>query len=137
MNKQAIAETQTNYVHMKTEDLLKAVKDNRVTHMNEWEEAHATWKTRQVEKMEEFHRELEIAIAGANEAKELKWPVQSSFVLREPRNYKKQYDKTIRRLEMTVDTEMYLTLADFDRYVMDEWSWKNEFSATAAVYNKR
>lgn len=134
MNKQAIAQTQTEYVHMATDKLLATVKNNRQGHLNQWEEAHEKWRERQVEKMVEFKKELEKAISAAQEGRVTKWPVQNAYVLREPRNHVKEYDRTIRRLEMTIDKEMYLTLNDFDRYVMDEWSWKGEFAATNSAY---
>lgn len=119
---------------METKALLDTVIENRTAHLGDWEKAHASWKTSQVEKMTEFKGKLEEAIVVAQEGRQMKWPMQNAYVLREPRNHVKAYDRTIRRLEMTIDKEMYLTLDDFDKYVMDEWSWKEAFAATNSAY---
>jgi len=134
MNKQAIAETQTQYVQMEKKKLLEAVKQNRTLHIEHWRRAHDKWRSLQIGKLKEYAEELQKAIEAASDGKEIAWPDKRSFQLTEPRSHGKDYDRTVRRLEMSVDEFMYLTHDDFDRYVMDDWSWKREFNMTNSAY---
>jgi hypothetical protein len=134
MNKEAIAKTQTQYVHMATDKLLEVLKENRANHEQDWERAHAAWKKAQLGKIERYMDALREAVSVAKQEGKMVFPHANRFELDEPRSYVKSYDREIRRFELTIDKEMYLTHEEFNKYVMDEWSWKNRFSATNSVY---
>jgi hypothetical protein len=57
-----------------------------------------------------------------------------SLDLKKPKSYEKVYDQIIMMVEMSVDDEIELDTHEFACYVMDDWDWKDEFSATTASY---
>lgn len=51
-----------------------------------------------------------------------------------PRDYTKDYDRVIKMLAMTMAPEIELNQELFDQYVMDNWSWKEGWSASNSKY---
>src|SRR5665213_480580 len=47
--------------------------------------------------------------------------------LNAPMDQTADYDRAIKMVEMTTDTEIVLQEADFKGYVMDDWAWKQRF----------
>jgi hypothetical protein len=46
----------------------------------------------------------------------------------------KDYDRVIRMLEMTVDEIITIGAVEFQQYVMDDWTWKEQFTASNSAY---
>ena len=130
-----LAHAQEKYTNVNVKDLLEKLKANRQSHQQEWEEAHAKWRELQTEQMQEYKAALQAAIDVATGGGKIEFPNRHDFVLEEPISHSKEYDKVIARMEMTVDETLYISHNDFDRYVLDDWSWKREFAATASLYN--
>ena len=40
-----------------------------------------------------------------------------------PSLHVKEYDQIIRRMDLSLDKEIFLKHGDFDKFVLDEWSW--------------
>lgn len=55
--------------------------------------------------------------------------------LPEPVDQTRDYDRTIRMAEMSIDDAIELTLREFAQYVMDDWSWKQAFLASNSTYS--
>jgi hypothetical protein len=51
-----------------------------------------------------------------------------------PENHTSDYDRVIRMLELTTEPEIRLTQELFDQYVMDNWVWKKNWSASNSKY---
>ena len=130
-----LAHAQENYTNVNVKELLKKLEENRMTHQQEWEEAHGKWRILQTEKLTEYLAAVQEAINIAKGGGKIEFPHQHSFTLDEPTSHVKAYDKVIARMEMTVDETLYISHIDFDKYVLDDWSWKEKFAATASLYN--
>lgn len=51
-----------------------------------------------------------------------------------PQDRTSDYDRIIRMLEMTVDDVVELSQSEFTQYVMDDWSWKQNWTASNFKY---
>lgn len=112
-------------VRVKTTDLLAVMKTNREAHRGMFLKALDGYK-------EEVLKVLEERLADARKGKR----VHQWLGLEEPADHTKDYDRVIRMLEMSVDTEVELTQAEFAQYVMDAWTWKDQFTETSNKYIK-
>ena len=135
MERQFEAHTQDNYTKVKTEELLTKLKANRTAHQTEWEEAHGKWRSQQTDKLKAYLAAVSQAIELAEAGGKIEFPHQRKFTLTEPQSHVSEYNKVIARMTMTVDETIHISHEDFDHYVLDDWSWKREFAATASLYN--
>lgn len=51
-----------------------------------------------------------------------------------PKSYEDEYSRAIRMLELSVEDTIDLESDIFNQLVLDEWSWKNQFSLMASTY---
>lgn len=135
MERQFEAHTQDNYTKVNVEELLKKLQGNREIHQAEWEEAHGKWRGLQTDKMRAYLASVSQAIELAEAGGKIQFPDMRKFTLNEPESHAAEYDKVIARMTMTVDETIHISHPDFDKYVLDDWSWKREFAATASLYN--
>lgn len=133
----AIAKTQSEYVKVERTKLLETIRKNAETHQEEWKTAHDKWHEEQIEKQIEYQKAMAGCIDKAQSDGEITWPNYHEFMLEEPQSHKKQYDRVICRLDMSVDEHIFLSHKDFDRYVMDDWEWKAGFTRSVSNYNKK
>jgi hypothetical protein len=54
----------------------------------------------------------------------------------EPMDQTRDYDRAITMLDMTTADDIELTPEQFQCYVMDDWSWKHQFSASNSNYTR-
>ena len=135
MERQFEAHTQDNYTKVNVKDLLEKLCENRMSHQQEWEEAHGKWRALQIEKLREYRAAVGTAIETADGGGKIEFPHKHNFTLTEPESHAKEYDKVIARMTMSVDETIHISHADFDHYVLDDWAWKQQFAATASLYN--
>jgi hypothetical protein len=57
-----------------------------------------------------------------------------SVFLQRPEDHTPDYDTVIKMLQMSLDEEITLTQGDFRRYVMDQWEWKEAWTASNSAY---
>lgn len=70
--------------------------------------------------------------AGDNNVHGALWDMAQ---LPRPEDHTSDYDAVIDMLELSSDTEIVLTYADFVRYVRDDWPWKGAFTASVSNYS--
>ncbi len=114
-----------NNVIVNKDELLETLKKNRETHRMIFEDAQKGYR-------EEAIRLLDIALNDAKIGKKITTFIQ----LESPVDQTKDYDRIIRMLEMSVDEQIDLTEHDFAQYVLDDWSWKQDFLTKNAFYTK-
>lgn len=51
-----------------------------------------------------------------------------------PSNYEEHYSKTIRKLELSTADKISLADTEFNQYVMNNWSWKQDFLTSNTQY---
>jgi len=111
-------------VKIARDDLLVVVKKNRASHRQIFEEALIGYR-------DEVIRQLEQRLDEAKRNKR----VNHHISLIEPMDQTKEYDRIIKMLEMSVESEIELTQSQFAMYVMDDWSWKQQFTASNVNYS--
>lgn len=111
-------------IKVKKEDLLKVLRDNRAKHRQIYEEAIEGYRKTVIT---EFERRLEDAKAGRK--------IDIRFSLPQPQDQTKDYDRAIGMLEMTIEDVIQLQEHEYQQYVMDDWSWKQNFLTSNSTYS--
>lgn len=110
-------------VTVRREELLATLKKNLDEHAREYMQAMEGFKVA-------YLKELEAMSANARTKGEFVRMVTEE----EPPDHSKDYKRVIRMLEMATTAEVSITEGEFSRYVMDEWEWKEGFSAATNKY---
>jgi len=112
-------------VKVKKPELLKKLKENRKEHRDTFLEA-----------LNGYHKAAQKALEDRiQEAKENK-RVNLHFHLEQPTDQTREYDRVIMMLEMSVDDEIELTQKEFANYVMDDWSWMQQWLHSNRGYSE-
>lgn len=113
-------------VKMNKGELLKIVQDNKAKHISEFEEAVADYK-KLVEKV--AYENLALALTqNLTEFAKIK------SVPAAPVSYEADYHRAERMLQLSVDDIIELEDDVFNQLVLDEWSWKRQFSVSNMAY---
>ena len=107
-------------------ELLKIVQDNKKKHVKEFEESVKDYKKGAIKLAKEH---VDLAKSG-----DLDKIAKIKAMPQKPMSYEKEYDRAIRMLELSVEDVIELEDDVFNQLVLDEWSWKNTFVATGAMY---
>jgi hypothetical protein len=123
-------------VKVKRDELLERVKTNRENHIAEYEEAVIGYKEKAKLEIEKAMGRLAKRVDELEEGEVL---ILSSvhFNLEVPRNHEKDYDQVIQMLEMSVDDELEIMTDEFACYVMDDWTWKEDFVNVSNQYKAK
>jgi hypothetical protein len=106
-------------------ELLAALQKNREGHRKIFEEA-----------LDGYHKEAvrvlegQLALAKANKK------VNAHIMISRPSDQTKDYDRAILMVEMSVGDTITLSEMDFANYVMDDWSWKDQFLTSNRAYSQ-
>lgn len=114
-----------NIVAVKKEELLGYLRDNRILHMAIYNDALEGYREEAIKLLE---KSLEDAKNGGE--------IVIQFKLNKPISYLKEYDKAILMMKMSVDDVITLSDQEFSQYIMDEWSWSNNFLMSNMQYTK-
>lgn len=60
--------------------------------------------------------------------------VQHFIALMKPVSYESDYLTIEKQLSLSLDEEITLEPEDFEKFVMDNWKWKNSFTITTSGY---
>lgn len=104
--------------------LIEALKTNREKHKQMVTEAKKNFIAAQ-------RTELLDKLKRLDEGKK----IDTYSNLRAPGDNTSQYDTAISMLEMTTDTNIKLGQAQYNCYVLDNWSWKRDFLMSASSYS--
>lgn len=138
MEMQAIAQRQQNYVRISKDRLIQQLKKNREVHQEEWEKAVRGWRSAMVTALEDYSAKcLTLASELSKDDKMDKISIPPQKFPHYPQNHVSRYNEIIERLDFDLDEEIYLTHSDFNRYVRDNWEWKEDFIANSSMYVKR
>lgn len=107
-------------------DLLKVVLENKEKHIAAYNEAVEDYKAIVIKLAK---ANLKLANTGdLNEiAKIRNLPMA-------PVSYEKEYDRSLRMLELCCEIEINVEETEFNQLVLDEWNWKNSFALMASTY---
>ncbi len=107
-------------------ELLTIVRENKKKHVKEFDEAVKDYKKAAVKVAKEH---VELAKTG-----DLDQIAKIRAMPQRPTSYEKDYDRAIRMLELSVEDTIELEEDIFNQLVLDEWTWKNAFVASASLY---
>jgi hypothetical protein len=112
-----------NAIKVNKADLLVKLRTNRATHLDQFERASERF-------LKIVTAELEGRLAEARKGKvpNLAWAHPM------PVNQTKEYDKAIGMLEMSIEDVIELEEHDYKNYVLDEWSWSAQTTASNSRY---
>lgn len=113
-------------VKVKNEQLLAILKTNRESHREIFLEALDGYK-------QEVLNLLDGMIKDIKNGKK----ISHHIALVQPMDQTKEYDRAIKMLEMSVDSEVELDETQFSELVMDEWNWTNNFLASNVNYSSK
>ena len=110
-------------VKVKKSELLEILQANRKKHKEEYKETIRAFRMKAADL---FNKEYQKAISGKK--------FESSVFLSKPESHEKDYDLSIKMIQMSVDDIIELSTGEFNQLVNDEWSWRSSFS-TARSYS--
>lgn len=115
-----------NSVKMNRLELLKIVKENATKHVADYDESVIDYK---VAVLKVAKANLKLANTG-----ELDKFANFQRMPTTPVNYADNYTRAIRMLELSVEDTIDVEEHIFNQLVLDEWGWKQAFTAQAAFY---
>jgi len=110
-------------VTVKQNELLEILRENRETHKTDYEDAYAGYLETCAETLAEMLKGFK---AGNLEI--VQW---TEFP---PQSQVKDYDRVIRMLELSVDSEIELAADEFANFVQDDWHWKENWVLSNSNY---
>jgi len=113
-------------VKLNKKELLKIVTENKSKHVAEYKESVEDYKAAAIKLAAEH---VDLAKTG-----ELGKIAKIKAMPSAPVSYEKEYDRAIRMLELSVEKEIEVEEDIFNQLVLDEWSWKHQFVASASLY---
>lgn len=114
-------------VTIRKDSLLAAIKNNRTQHVRELHDANLGYRDQMLSKLRWFAAQVE-----ANKDIEIRDLLQ----ILKPFDHTSDYDRVIKMLEMSTGDEATLSEDQFEKYVMDEWHWKQQHVAMSSSYRK-
>lgn len=110
-------------VQMKATELKKVLEKNKKAHRAEFEAALNGWKVKVTEKLEKSYQD---ALAGKI------WI--EAFHLPKPQDHTNDYTRALEMVKHEVRDVITLTEHEYSQLVMDDWGWKQQFTATNSMY---
>ena len=115
-----------NAVKINRLELLEIVQQNKIKHVEQFNEAVNDYKDAAVRIATE---NLELVKTG-----DLDSIAKVKSMPSKPNSYENSYTRAIRMLELSVDDVIEVEEDVFNQLVLDEWTWKNSFVASSSLY---
>lgn len=113
-----------NMIKVSKEELLTKLKENKLAHLKQYVAAY-----------EAFHKDcIKELTRYLSECK--KGKITTRITFDEPTCHEDEYNTVIEMLEMSVDTEVTISMGEFKSFVQDQWAWKQAFVMNATKYLK-
>jgi hypothetical protein len=143
-------------VVMKKDELLKSLVENKARHDALFDAAVLGYWGAAKQQLDDKRTQLSIALKEFDEDAQIKfgrfekkieaketlpsyidvkgfnWSATLSLTY--PENHTKDYERAIRKMEASVYDEVKLTDAEFNQYVLNDWSWRNQFIASNSLF---
>lgn len=104
--------------------LIEILRKNRDHHREIFLEAQVKYRELVIE-------ELDTMLKDARDGKKIRRAVS----LVEPQDHTKDYERVIGMLELSTDTIISLAEHDYQRFVLDNWAWKEQFLYANSSYS--
>jgi len=110
-------------VTVKKDALLDILTSNREAHRQLFLEAQEVYREKVIEALDE---RLQAVRRGDR--------VSTFFNLPEPRDFTDAFDRAISMVQWNVGETIELSEHDFQRYVLNDWEWAQQFVASTQLY---
>ena len=97
-------------------ELIEKITQNKSEHVVDFNEANAAFK-------ENYIKECNKMIERAEDGDFI-----FRFSVMQPQSHEEDYDTILTMLNMSLDDQIELEEHDFQRYVQDNWEWKDNFN---------
>ena len=120
-----IPSTQMKQVRVDKTKLLTILRKNRAEHREVFLQAQTTFRAVAI-------KALDAQLKAARKGR----PFELTNLVRltAPEDHTKDYDRSIQMLEMSVETEIVISEAEFQNYVQDIWNWSREWAGSNMRY---
>lgn len=115
-----------NEVTVQKTELLSVILKNKEEHLKEYKAMMIEFKKSLLLNLQDL-----IEINSTREKGFLKRITES-----EPENHEEDYNKIISMLQMSINDEIVLDNREYDKYVLNNWSWKESFEFSKTSYYK-
>lgn len=115
-----------NVVKMNRLQLLSIVRANKEQHMVDYAESVNDFKEAVLKLTKE-----NLALAKTGDLDKI---AKIRAIPHKPTSYEQNYSRAIRMLELSIEDTIEVEQDTFNQLVLDEWSWKNSFVTSAALY---
>lgn len=106
--------------------IIEHLKLNKEQHIKDFTSAKKIY-------LEKVIEHLETSMIKAKDGKLVKGEYKHN--MHQPVDKSAEYDKYIGMFEMATETEMTITVGDYDNFVNDEWHWVSQSKTINAMYN--
>jgi len=110
----------------KTKDILKILIKNKKEHLKIVKEAQSGYRKKMIKLLKEKLNDL-------SDGKEVS---SRDFYLSTPVHHIDDYDRTIEMLNLCVDEEIELSEGDFQKYIRNQWQWRDNFLLSNSAYSR-
>lgn len=107
-------------------NLLNIVNENKLKHIDNYNESVEDYKILALKIAKD---NLSLAKSG-----EIDKITKIKVLPPAPVSHEKDYDKALRMLDLSVDTEIEIEEDIFNQLVLDEWGWKTQFISHSTLY---
>lgn len=104
--------------------LLEALETNRQIHESDYKDALEGYRKAAIAQLQRTTTELELGNTD----------VSLWLNLSKPHNHTADYDRAISMLGFHTGDTIEITATEFDKFVNDDWDWKNEFTQVTSAY---
>lgn len=114
-------------------DAIAKLKDNRRDHIKEYKKAKKGYR-----KAVRAALKKHLAIVESKD-----WDFdrfQIALHMPKPTSWEKDYDRAIEQLQWALDAGeqvVELDSSDFNRFILNDWEWQQQFAGTTTMYNAR
>ena len=113
----------SSVISVKKQELVDAVTKNFKEHRGIFEQAQKGYR-------EALIKEIDGMLADARAGRE----VSRMIMLEAPQDHSRDYQRTLKMLEMCTADIVYVDEKEFAMYVMDDWQWKRDWFMNATSY---
>lgn len=103
--------------------VIKTIEKNRAAHRAMFEAAMEGYKVKAIEILEGHIQRIK---DGAPEKVIISLPI--------PQDHTDDYKLVLSMLASSIDEELEISSFDYQRYILDEWEWKEAFNQTVVAY---
>ena len=103
--------------------LIDTITTNRAEHRSQFLEAQQVYRNRVIE-------ELDKRLAAARSGDKINVHIS----LPTPVDYTEEYDQALAALDWEVEDHVFLSQTEFNRLVLNDWEWRQNFAANSLSY---